>query len=94
VFVLIIAGAWAMTTRMTSVKPDELRLEVSIDEAVAFDASGHARWRYELPGNYRGGLSATDAPWRIDRAAPPAVFVAYTHRVRRSDGAVAGGVLT
>ena len=93
--VILLAAGLAWRLRPASATAAELRVKVTTDGVVAFDARGAKRWDYPFPLAYSTYLAEQMAePVRIAEGKNPAVYLATAHRVRGIDDAREGGPLT
>ena len=90
IFVGAIGLAWR--ARATHVAPADLHVETSANAIIALDATGTEQWRYALPSTYNTVF--LDSPARVMTAPHPGVYVASSHRLRRSDQLTESGALT
>jgi hypothetical protein len=80
--------------REASAAAGNLRIEMTPEAIVAYDASGAQRWRYVFQPSYRVWLPDLMAePGRMLPAPNASVYAATSHRVRRSDELGEGGEL-
>jgi hypothetical protein len=89
-FIAAIGLAWRERTIRVTVM--DLHVETNANAIVAFDTKGDERWRYALPSAYNTAF--VSEPVRVMAAPHPAIYVASSHRVRRSDGLTESGALT
>lgn len=91
---IAVAIGVAARARTPQLRASELRIQATPDGIVAFDAAGTARWRHPFSAAYRTALSEVGVSSRVLTGEPPAVYVATSHRERRSDGQLESGELT
>lgn len=91
VSVIVAAVVWRFRT--PTLRAEELRIDVTPDAIVAFDRTGVQRWRHEFAPSYRTALPDFDDASRVVTGPNPAVYVAISHRLRRSDGVTESGEL-
>lgn len=71
----------------------DLRVALEPNAIVAVDTRGATVWRHGLPEAFRHLPSEVDHAARVVASAPPAVYVASSHRVAWADNTAGGGEL-